>query len=60
MLARALFFLTLTYLIIGQQATFAQQSTDVDADPSYYAYHPMSVMSLGLGFNPSDISQAPR
>jgi hypothetical protein len=57
-LARALFFLTLPYLMIGQQAAFARRSNAVEAYPSYYAYHPRSVMSLGLGFNPSDISQA--
>ena len=60
MLIRACIILGLACPFLEQSALSAERpvSADVEADPTYYAFHPMSVMSLGLGFNPSDMSQA--
>ena len=44
----------LSLLAIGQ--THADGT--VDPDPNYYSFSPMSIMSLGMGFSPNDVSQA--
>jgi hypothetical protein len=46
--------ITVLFLSVGIRCANAD---DVEADPSHYAFHPMSIMSLGLGFNPSDITR---
>ena len=41
-------------LIASAGRSFCQ--VQVEADPSYYDFHPMSVMSLGLGFLPNNVA----
>ena len=32
------------------------RAQDVQPDPDYYSFHPRSIMSLGVGFSPNDVS----
>jgi hypothetical protein len=33
-------------------------ASTLGSGPNYFSYHPMSIMSLGLGYSPEDLSQA--
>src|ERR1700730_13915370 len=33
-------------------------AAEQEPDPSFYAFHPMSTMSLGTGFSPSDVGRS--
>ena len=47
------------FLLIGFCAAKWAQA-QIDPDPSFYQFHPSSIMSLGLGFSQNDVARAKR